>query len=112
MQTGLPLECYAKEILLDEMTRQRGYFRREALEELFSENARWVQQSRQVVDHSGDGRARIIWALLTLELWHRIYIDPTASAKAEPYCAQVPAAIGSYAGALSTAASPLTQEVR
>ncbi len=57
---------------LDEVERQlteprsleRGFFRREAMQEIFAEHRRGS------VDHSDR-----IWRLLNLELWHRSYID-------------------------------------
>jgi len=80
MGFGVPLDHWfrrqlkdlTREVLLDNSTLARGYFRREAVERLIDEH----QQSR--FDHS----ARL-WALLVLEYWHRRWVDrgnPVAAA--------------------------------
>jgi asparagine synthase (glutamine-hydrolysing) len=58
------LREYAHEILLDEKTLGRGYFKQEAVRRLLDEHVSAAE------DHS-----QRIWVLLNLELWHRIYID-------------------------------------
>jgi len=64
------LRGYARELLLDRRSLDRGYFRPEALAALLDEHAAGV------ADH-----AQGIWTLLVLELWHREFIDhaPTAA---------------------------------
>lgn len=60
-----PLAGYAREVLLDSRTLERGYFRPEAV--------------RQLLDDHVSGRydrAYKLWTLLILELWHRQWIDP------------------------------------
>jgi len=55
---------FAREILLDSRSRQRGYFDSGGLERLLS--------GRQGVD---DRSARAIYALVTFEFWNRMFID-------------------------------------
>ena len=72
-KTGLPvplerwmrddLEGYVSEILLDDRTLRRGYFRKEAIERLLQRHA------------GGEALMKEIFALLTLELWHREFLD-------------------------------------
>lgn len=72
MGFGVPLDHWFRnelrelvhDILLDTRTRDRGYFRAEAIQKLLEEH----QQQRW--DHS----ARL-WNLLCLELWHRMFVD-------------------------------------
>jgi asparagine synthase (glutamine-hydrolysing) len=59
-----PLGNLARDTLLSQQARERGYFRREAIEALVTEHA----SARH--DHS----ARL-WSLLMLELWHREWVD-------------------------------------
>jgi asparagine synthase (glutamine-hydrolysing) len=58
------MQDYAREVLLDARTIERGYFRREAVAGLIDEH------TSGTVDHG-----QRIWALLVLELWHRQFID-------------------------------------
>ena len=58
------LKGYVHEILLSEKALGRGYFREEAVRRLLEEHVSAAE------DHG-----QRIWALLNLELWHRIYID-------------------------------------
>jgi asparagine synthase (glutamine-hydrolysing) len=58
------LRHYARELLLDRRSLDRGYFRPEALAVLLDEHAAGA------ADH-----AQGIWTLLVLELWHREFID-------------------------------------
>ncbi len=58
------LRDYARDILLSRRSLERGYFRKEYLESLLDEHIRGRY------DH-GDR----LWALLNLELWHRMFID-------------------------------------
>jgi len=55
---------YWYEIVLSERAIKRGYFRKEALQELLNEHIRGYR------DHGYR-----LWGLLILELWHRVYID-------------------------------------
>jgi asparagine synthase (glutamine-hydrolysing) len=58
------LRDWSREILLDEATTGRGYFRTAAV--------------REMLDRHADGRddcSMRIWALLMLELWHREFVD-------------------------------------
>jgi asparagine synthase (glutamine-hydrolysing) len=55
---------FAREVLLDSRSRQRGYFDPGGLERLLS--------GRQGMD---DRSARAIYALLTFEFWNRMFID-------------------------------------
>jgi asparagine synthase (glutamine-hydrolysing) len=59
-----PLRGFVRETLLDERAMSRGYFRPEAL--------------RRVVEDHLDARidrGRSIWTLLSLEIWHRLFVD-------------------------------------
>jgi asparagine synthase (glutamine-hydrolysing) len=61
------LKDYLPEILLSHESLNRGYFQPELL--------------RQIIDEHQSGkcdRAHQLWSLLTLEIWHRIFIDQTA----------------------------------
>ncbi len=55
---------YFREVVLSDKALSRGYFRKEALEHLFEEHTSGKR------DHGYR-----MWALLILELWHRVYID-------------------------------------
>ena len=59
---------WAKEILYDPRTYQRGYFRREFVEKLFSE------MKRDGTPYFGD----LLWVFLVLELWHRQHVEVAA----------------------------------
>jgi asparagine synthase (glutamine-hydrolysing) len=59
------LKDYAREILFDAKALERGYFDKAALETYFNGH---VQGRFE--------RGQQIWALVMLELWHRLYIDP------------------------------------
>ncbi|MGE0444248.1 MAG: asparagine synthase (glutamine-hydrolyzing) [Vicinamibacterales bacterium] len=58
------LRQFAYDVLLDPRTRQRGYFRPEAVERLWREH----QSGREVRDAH-------LWLLLNFELWARRYLD-------------------------------------
>ncbi len=60
------LRTAAYEILLSKRTMERGYFNRGAVKQLLDEH----------VSFQADNSYRI-WALLFLELWHRMFIDKT-----------------------------------
>jgi asparagine synthase (glutamine-hydrolysing) len=74
MGFGIPLKEWfegryfnlLKDILLDQDALKRGYFREEALRTLLEEH----QMGKR--DHGYR-----LWALLVLELWHRMFIDKT-----------------------------------
>ena len=55
---------YFKEIVLSEKALKRGYFNRQAVEAIFNEHVSGK------IDHGYR-----MWALLMLELWHRVYCD-------------------------------------
>ena len=61
---GLDLKNHVYDVLLDRKTLQRGYFRKEGIEQLLEEHL----SSRY--DHSAK-----IWSLLFLEVWFRTFID-------------------------------------
>ena len=63
-----PRHALAKEILLDNHAAGRGYFKPEAVRTLLEEH----RTGRR--DHGYR-----LWALLILEVWHRIFIDKTLS---------------------------------
>ena len=58
------LKDFIYEILLDSRTTQRGYFDPQAMKKFLDEHLSGK------VDHGYR-----IWALLNLELWHRMFID-------------------------------------
>jgi asparagine synthase (glutamine-hydrolysing) len=61
------MKHWLRDILLDRKTLRRGYFRKEAVENLISENFR-----------SG-GHSKRLFSLAALELWHRAFLDNPAS---------------------------------
>ena len=62
------LRSWAREVLLDPGTLERGYFRREAVEDLLDRHTAGVDDDDQR-----------IWSLLMLELWHREYVDVSSA---------------------------------
>ena len=72
MGFGVPLERWfrdelkdlARDALLSEKSVKRGYFKKDYLEELLNEHLSCK------ADHSYR-----IWALVVLEMWHRMFID-------------------------------------
>jgi asparagine synthase (glutamine-hydrolysing) len=72
MGFGVPLDVWfrgdlkemAYDVLLDNKSIDRGYFRKESVQKLLDEHA------SERYDHSYR-----IWALLFLELWHRMFVD-------------------------------------
>ncbi len=65
---GKDLKEYIKEVLLDAQTLHRGYFRSQALERIVNN---FLRQSRSCSTRTSG----LIVSLVTLELWHRIYMD-------------------------------------
>jgi asparagine synthase (glutamine-hydrolysing) len=63
-----PLSGYVKDILLDNVSLQRGYFNERFLRDMLN------RFFKQQTDHS-TGSATFLVCLLTVELWHRIFID-------------------------------------
>ena len=59
----------ARALLLDARSMQRGYFKRQGLENLLQRHA----------EEASDFYGTFIWNLMMLELWHRKYCDPTES---------------------------------
>lgn len=57
------LRALVQDVLLDKRTLQRDYFRKHAIERLLGDNGDKVNYSKE------------IFSLLTLELWHRQFID-------------------------------------
>ncbi|OGP66150.1 MAG: asparagine synthase (glutamine-hydrolyzing) [Deltaproteobacteria bacterium RBG_13_53_10] len=58
------LKDYLREILLSSQALRRGYFKEETLRRLIDEH----QSGRREHGHR-------LWALLTFEMWHRVFID-------------------------------------
>ena len=58
------LKDYLYEVLLDEVSLKRGYFNRNYLQRLLNEHCQ-----------GGYDHGHRLWALLNLELWHRMFID-------------------------------------
>jgi asparagine synthase (glutamine-hydrolysing) len=63
------LRSFARDVLLDSRTRQRGYVRTAAVERLWQEH----QDGREVRDGQ-------LWLLLNFELWARQYLDQAVAA--------------------------------
>jgi len=63
------LQPLARDLLLDERARSRGWFRPEAVERLVAEH---------VSEHADHGHA--LWTLCMLELWQRTHVDAEAPA--------------------------------
>ena len=61
------LKDFTFDVLLDQRTRQRGYFNTVFVERLWREHI----EGRHVWDTQ-------LWLLLNFELWHRIYLDGEA----------------------------------
>jgi asparagine synthase (glutamine-hydrolysing) len=59
------MNFWAKEVLFDPKTYQRGYFRRDFVEKLF------LKMSQDDTPYFGD----LLWAFLMLELWHRQHVE-------------------------------------
>ncbi|MFT4582912.1 MAG: asparagine synthase (glutamine-hydrolyzing) [Gammaproteobacteria bacterium] len=68
--------------ILDEQARSRGYFNEQTVAQLYS------QHMSGRVDHQ-----EALWGLLTLELWHRKFIDADATKDVRPNFEAVEAAI-------------------
>ena len=68
-----------EDTLSDSKTRQRGYFNQSAIRAVLDEHRRGRRDN-----------SRHLWALLTLELWQRAYIDGD--------CAATPERLQSHAG--------------
>jgi asparagine synthase (glutamine-hydrolysing) len=80
------LKDYVRDALLCPKTLQRGYFREKSVRRLIEEH----QSGKR--DHGGR-----LWALLTFEMWHRVFIDQSVhDSWANPTrvdgCTEVPAA--------------------
>jgi asparagine synthase (glutamine-hydrolysing) len=58
------LKDYVRDVLLSPQALRRGYFKEEALRQLIDEH----QSGKR--DHCHQ-----LWALLTFEIWHRVFID-------------------------------------
>jgi asparagine synthase (glutamine-hydrolysing) len=65
LKTHSKWHARAKEVLFDPKTYQRGYFRREFVEQLFA------NMQQDATPYFGD----LIWVFLMLELWHRHHIE-------------------------------------
>ena len=66
------LEALLRETLLSRRASERGYFTRSAVEGMIDEHGRGVS------DHQG-----VLFCLLMLELWHRLWIDPSPAGSLE-----------------------------
>jgi len=58
------LKNYVRDILLSSQALRRGYFKKEVPKRLIDEH----QKGRQDHGHR-------LWALVTFEMWHRVFID-------------------------------------
>jgi asparagine synthase (glutamine-hydrolysing) len=92
MGFGVPVELWlrgelkeiVRETLLGRTAIERGLFRREAIEDMLTRH--W----------SGENFAPQLWALLMLELWFQMWIDP-----AEPFAGSVPERLGGHTAAVA-----------
>ena len=62
------LRSHMRSVLLDPGALDRGYFRRDAVEQLLDRH-----------DRGADGAAKKLWALYMFELWHHEYVDGAPS---------------------------------
>ncbi len=67
------LRPLAEELLLSDRTRERGYFRPETVQ------AMWTRHQNGRRNH-----AHHLWALMVLELWHRLFVDQTPGKSSAP----------------------------
>ena len=65
LKTNVRLNTWAQDVMFDPKTYQRGYFRREFIEQLFG------HMDRDATPYFGD----LLWVFLILELWHRQHVD-------------------------------------
>ena len=65
LKTDAKLHGWAKEVLFDSKTYQRGYFRRDFVEQLFT------NMQLDTTPYFGD----LLWVFLVLELWHRHHVE-------------------------------------
>lgn len=72
------LRDFARDILLDPVARNRGYFRPEAVRRLFEEH-----------ESGRADRSHRLWALLFFEMWHRTWLDATPGSVSAPAFAGV-----------------------
>jgi asparagine synthase (glutamine-hydrolysing) len=59
-----PLRDFVRTILLGERALARGYFKPEVLTRLVDDHL-----------HARVDRGRSLWTLLSLEIWHRLFVD-------------------------------------
>ena len=79
-----PLRGFVRDVVLGERALARGYFRPEVLARLVNDHLEgWVD------------RGRSLWTLLSLEIWHRLFVDDDGTE----------AAAGRLAGELVASAS-------
>lgn len=67
------LKDYVRDILLSPQTLHRGYFEKSALERLLEEH----QTGKRDHGHR-------LWALLTFEIWHRVFVDQKGADSCQP----------------------------
>jgi asparagine synthase (glutamine-hydrolysing) len=67
------LKDWARDILLDRETLGRGYFEPAAVRGILDRHAAGI-----------DGEAKRVWALLTLELWHREFVGAPSADQLAP----------------------------
>jgi asparagine synthase (glutamine-hydrolysing) len=92
MGFGVPVELWlrgelkeiVRETLLGRTATERGLFRHDAIEEMLTRH--W----------SGENFAPQLWALLMLELWFQMWIDP-----AEPFAGSVPERLSGHTAAVA-----------
>jgi asparagine synthase (glutamine-hydrolysing) len=64
------LKDMVRDVLLDRLTLERGYFTRKGLEELIQEQSQSGRYSKEIL------------SLVSLELWHRAFLKPSSAASA------------------------------
>jgi asparagine synthase (glutamine-hydrolysing) len=67
------LRCTGEDLLLSDRALARGYFNADRVRDLWRQH----QQGRREYPHQ-------IWALMVLELWHRLFVDQTTSSPPDP----------------------------
>ena len=66
------LRAFVYDVLLDRRTKERGYFNSVSVERLLQENLESGMYAKEVL------------SLLTLELWHRAFLEPNSEIRLEP----------------------------
>lgn len=74
------MKSWVRDVLFDSRTLSRGYFNRAAVEDLARRNENSGRYGKE------------IFSLITLELWHRAFLEASGSAAVENHAASIPGA--------------------